>query len=84
MDLGHQGHGYRVALVGAARGDDRAHSRSPAPYAVDSRAPAIVTGTSRSYRGTLSLAADGTAVRLVDTVDVETYLLGLGEVRDSS
>ena len=34
----------------------------------------------RTYDGMLSVVLDGTSLHVVDTLDVETYLLGLGEV----
>lgn len=84
VDVAHEADGYRVALVGAPKKNARARSKGPEPYAILSAEPVQVVATGRSYRGTLSLIASGPDLRLVNTLDVETYLLGLGEVRDSS
>jgi len=84
VDLRHEADGYQVALVGAPAKAARSHSRSGSPYSITSAAPVQVVATGRVYRGTLQLVAVGPDLRVVDTVDVESYLLGLGEVRDPS
>jgi SpoIID/LytB domain protein len=38
----------------------------------------------RAYRGALRIALDGTGLRVVNHLDVEQYLRGMGEVRDPS
>jgi SpoIID/LytB domain protein len=63
----------------------------PTPAAVSSRplwaAPAeggavAVPGRGRRYRGLIEATGAGGALRLVNEVDVEQYLRGMGEVRD--
>src|SRR5262249_58578316 len=39
---------------------------------------------SRSYRGVIEAMASGSSLRLVNQLDVEAYLKGMGEVRDPS
>lgn len=39
-----------------------------------------VAATGRNYRGVVEIGADGAGLRLVNTLDVETYLRGLAEV----
>ncbi|HVF33167.1 MAG TPA: SpoIID/LytB domain-containing protein [Acidimicrobiales bacterium] len=43
-----------------------------------------VPGRQRRYRGVVEATAASGTLRLVNTVDVETYLKGMGEVRDPS
>jgi SpoIID/LytB domain protein len=43
-----------------------------------------VPARGRSYRGAIEASGDGGALRLINQVDVETYLVGMGEVRDPS
>lgn len=43
-----------------------------------------VAGSGHSYRGALELQASGSSVTLVNQVDVNDYLDGMGEVRDPS
>lgn len=42
----------------------------------------VVPGRSQRYRGVIQVAAGGGPLRLVNHVDVEQYLRGMGEVRD--
>lgn len=88
VELRHEGDGYRVALVGArpvaAGHADRTHAQSDTPYDVTSDEPVQVVSTGRAYGGTLRVVADGAALRVVDALDIEEYLRGLGEVRDPS
>jgi len=51
---------------------------------VTSSAPIQVLATGRHYRGELRVEGSGAGLEVVDAVDVESYLLGLGEVRDPS
>ena len=44
----------------------------------------IGLASGRRYRGLLEVKSAGGALRLVNAVDVETYLKGMGEVRDGS
>jgi stage II sporulation protein D len=44
----------------------------------------LVEGRGRRYRGTVEAKAEGGGLRLVNRVDVEDYLRGMGEVRDGS
>jgi hypothetical protein len=43
-----------------------------------------VPSTNRRYRGAVEFTANGGPLRLVDQLDVEQYLRGMGEVRDGS
>ena len=43
-----------------------------------------VVDRARTYRGMIQAVAAGNVLRLVDQLDVETYLKGMGEVRDPS
>ncbi|GAC1324961.1 MAG: hypothetical protein NVSMB13_07190 [Mycobacteriales bacterium] len=43
-----------------------------------------VNATGRRYRGVLSAALIGPTMHLINTVDLEAYLAGLGEIRDPS
>ncbi|HVF74834.1 MAG TPA: SpoIID/LytB domain-containing protein [Acidimicrobiales bacterium] len=43
-----------------------------------------VPARGRQYRGVIEATASGSPLRLVNHVDVETYLRGMGEVRDPS
>lgn len=43
-----------------------------------------VPARGRQYRGVMEATASGSPLRLVNHVDVETYLRGMGEVRDPS
>jgi SpoIID/LytB domain protein len=47
-------------------------------------ATVAVPARQRQYRGSLEAVAAPGALRLVDQLDVEQYLLGMGEVRDGS
>ena len=55
-------------------------------WAVPSGSAGVVTVASRgrSYRGMVEAAAAGADLRLLNQVDVETYLRGMGEVRNPS
>ncbi|HUR49352.1 MAG TPA: SpoIID/LytB domain-containing protein [Acidimicrobiales bacterium] len=44
----------------------------------------IALASGRRYRGIVEVKSDTGALRLVNAVDVETYLKGMGEVRDGS
>ena len=44
----------------------------------------IGLASGRRYRGIFEVKSDGAALRLINAVDVETYLKGMGEVRDGS
>lgn len=44
----------------------------------------IALASGRRYRGVIEVKADAGALRLINAVDVETYLKGMGEVRDGS
>lgn len=44
----------------------------------------IALASGRRYRGVVEVKSDVSALRLVNAVDVETYLKGMGEVRDGS
>ena len=44
----------------------------------------IGLASGRRYRGIVDVKSDSGALRLVNSVDVETYLKGMGEVRDGS
>ncbi len=66
---------------------------SPAPEAVAASAlwavpsgtsTVAVPGNAARYRGALHAVAAGGGLRLVNELDVEDYLRGMGEVRDSS
>ena len=74
-----------------------APARQPAPPAADGPTTtrgvrAVPSGSgvvgvparSRTYRGVVDAVAAGGQLRLVNQVDVETYLKGMGEVRDPS
>ena len=71
---------------------------SPGAYAAQSSQPSsagplratpagggtIALASGRRYRGIVEVKSDGAALRLINAVDVETYLKGMGEVRDGS
>ena len=44
----------------------------------------IGLASGRRYRGVIEVKSDAAALRLINAVDVETYLKGMGEVRDGS
>lgn len=44
----------------------------------------LLTDRNRSYRGTIEIGGGGGQARIVNEVDVEDYLRGMGEVRDPS
>lgn len=60
--------------------------RSAGPLTVSPRSAGTTTveATARAYRGVVRVLRDGPGLRLVNAVEVEDYLLGLGEVRDPS
>lgn len=74
------------------RAASAAPSPSPTPFGFDSTSPVTLTptgggltqvvSTGRSYRGQM-LAMAGGGFRLVDVLDIEEYLRGLGEVPHS-
>lgn len=45
---------------------------------------AIGLPSGRRYRGVIEVRSDSGALRLINAIDVETYLKGMGEVRDGS
>ncbi|MGI9120314.1 MAG: SpoIID/LytB domain-containing protein [Acidimicrobiales bacterium] len=54
-------------------------------WAVPARGATVgVPSRSATYRGVIQASAAGDGIRLVNLVDVEQYLRGMGEVRDSS
>ena len=70
---------------GSGRSDSGApRSTRPLWLVPDDSATTTVSATGRGYRGVVEAAADGSAVDLVDQLDVETYLRGMGEVQDPS
>lgn len=44
----------------------------------------VALASGRRYRGVMEVRSDAGALRLINAVDVETYLKGMGEVRDGS
>ena len=75
-------------------GPTTTQARPSAPAAPRSSSPLLITTApdgavtiadrQRAYRGALHVAPDGTGLRVVNRVDVERYLRGMGEVRDPS
>lgn len=70
------------------RGSYAAQSSQPSSAGPLRATPAsggtIGLASGRRYRGVLEVKSDAGALRLINAVDVETYLKGMGEVRDGS
>lgn len=64
----------------------RQNASSPRPLVASPGAGGTITvaATGRTYRGLVEATAAGGPFRLVNEVDVETYLKGMGEVRNPS
>src|SRR5581483_832706 len=65
-------------------GGAAARSTRPLWLVPDNSATTTVAATGRGYRGVLEATADGSALDLVNQLDVETYLRGMAEVQDPS
>ena len=76
--------GTTTTTTTAAPPADRASSEAPLRVRGDSGSSVALSERGRRYRGTLDVRLDAAGLlRVVNTVDVETYLKGMGEVRDS-